>query len=127
MAEATLKLDKKDKQLLTLLYLNSRASFTELGKSLKLSSSAVERRLRQLKDSGVVSLLFADVNLAKLGFKAYRLYFKFDSMDSETENSVLALFEAYPRTLWGVISEGAYDVLWRIIAHDEIEVENAAS
>ena len=118
-------LDKKDKELLTLLYLNSRESFTQLGKKLKLSSSAVERRMRQLKDAGIISLLFADVNLAKLGFKAYRIYLKFDVFDVNTEKQVLALFEAYPQTLWGVVCEGEYDVLWRIVARDELEVEDA--
>ena len=122
-----MKLDKKDKELLTLLYLNSRMSFTQLGKKLKLSSSAVERRMRQLKDAGVISLLFADVNLAKLGFKAYRIYLKFDVLDAKTEKEILALFEIYPRTLWGVVCEGAYDVLWRLVARDEIEVENAVN
>ncbi len=120
-----MNIDKKDKQLLTLLYLNSRMSFVEMGKKLKLSSSAVEKRMRQLEDTGIISLLFADVNLAKLGFKAYRLYFKFDRMDEATEKKILQLFDAYPRTLWGVICEGEYDVLWRIIAENEIEVEKA--
>lgn len=120
-----MKLDKKDKQLLTLLYLNSRMSFTQLGRELKLSSSAVERRLRQLKEAGVISLLFADVNLAKLGFKGYRIYLKFDVFDDKTEKEVIKLFETYQRTLWGVVCEGAYDVLWRIVARDEREVEDA--
>ncbi len=118
-----MRLDKKDRDLLTLLYLNSRASFTEMGRKLKLSSSAVERRFRTLKDRGAVSLLMADVNFAKLGLKSYRLYFRFDVMDDKTEKDVLALFESIPRTLWGVVCEGEYDVLWRILAKDEVEVE----
>jgi DNA-binding Lrp family transcriptional regulator len=118
-----IKLDKRDRELLTLLYLNSRAGFTEMGRKLKLSSSAVERRFRALKEGGAVSLLMADVNFAKLGLKSYRLYFKFDVMDAKTEKEVLALFETIPRTLWGVVCEGEYDVLWRILAKDEVEVE----
>jgi len=121
-----IKLDKKDKQLLSLLYGNSRMSFTEMGKRLRLGSSSVERRMRHLKEEGVISLLFADVNLLKLGYRAYRLYFRFDVMDEKTEKEVLSLFETYPRTLWGVVCEGEYDVLWRIIEKDETDVENAA-
>jgi Lrp/AsnC family leucine-responsive transcriptional regulator len=124
---ANVNLDKKDKELLSLLYQDSRASFVQLGKKLKLSSSAVERRLRQLKGAGVVALLFADVNLMKLGLKSYRIYVKFDAMDEATEKAVLELFESYPRTLWGVICEGEYDLLWRIVAKDELEVEQAIS
>ena len=48
-------------------------------------------------------------------------------MDKKTEENVLTLFEEYPRTLWGTICEGEYDVLWRIVAQDEIEVEKAAA
>jgi Lrp/AsnC family leucine-responsive transcriptional regulator len=121
-----IKLDKKDKQLLSLLYTNSRMSFTEMGRKLKLSSGAVERRMRRLKEDGVITLLFANVDLLKLGLKSYRMYFRFDVMDQETERGVLRLFESYPRTVWGVICEGEYDVLWRIIAKDEQEVEDAA-
>lgn len=121
-----MKLDKKDKQLLSLLYINSRMSFIEMGKRLKLSSSAVERRMRQLKEDGVISLLFADINLLKLGFKAYRLYFKFNVMDRKTESEILKLFESHPRTVWGVVCEGEYDILWRIIEKDEMAVEKTA-
>ncbi|MBU0532666.1 Lrp/AsnC family transcriptional regulator [Candidatus Micrarchaeota archaeon] len=118
-----MEIDKKDKELLTLLYLNSRMSFTQMGKKLKLSSSTVERRLRKLEEAGIVVLLFADINLAKLGFRAYRLYFKFDVMDVKTEKAILRFFENYPRTLWGVVCQGEYDVLLRFVARDEIEVE----
>lgn len=121
-----MRLDKKDKQLLNLLYLNSRMSFTQLGKRLKLSSSAVERRVKKLKKAGIINKLFAVINLSKLGLKAYRLYFKFNIMNKEMESQIIALFKDYPRTVWGVICEGEYDVLWRIVAKDEAEVEKAA-
>jgi len=120
-----MELDRKDKELLNLLYINSRDSFISLGKKLRLSNTAVERRLSRLKKDGVVPLLFADVNFAKLGLKSYRLYFKFNVMDRQTEQEVLGFFESYSRTLWGVVCEGEYDVLWRIIAMDEVEVESA--
>lgn len=122
-----MKLDKKNKQLLDLLYLDSRMSLTELGKKLKLSPSAVDHRLTQLKEAGVISLLFADVNLTKLGLKSYRMYFKFDVFDKQTEEGINRLFNEYKRTVWGAICDGEYDVIWRICAEDEWEVERALS
>jgi DNA-binding Lrp family transcriptional regulator len=120
-----MKLDKKDRELLALLYSNSRESFTKLGKKLKLSSSSVERRLKKLEDEGAISMLMANVNFAKLGLKSYRLYFKFDVMDEETEAELIRHFGSYPRTLWGVICQGNYDVLWRVNEKSEIGVEDA--
>jgi len=119
-----MKLDSKDKQLLDLLYLNSRESLISLGKKLKLSPSAVERRLQKLISEGVISLLFADVNLGRIGLKSYRIYMKFDVIDEKTEKEILTLFENYSRTLWGVVCEGEYDILFRFIAKDEYEVED---
>lgn len=120
-----MKLDKKDKELLALLYLDSRMSFTKLGKKLKLSSSSVERRMRKLEKEGIIALMLANVNFAKLGLKSYRLYFKFDVMDRKTEKDLIVLFDSYPKTLWGVICQGEYDVLWRVNSKDEVEVEDA--
>lgn len=121
-----MRFDKKDKQLLNLLYLDSRMSFTQIGKKLALSSSSVERRLKKLKKSGIINFMFAAVNHSKLGLKPYRLYFKFDVMNKKTEEQVKEIFQDYKRTVWGVVCEGEYDVLWRIVAYNEKEVEEAA-
>jgi DNA-binding Lrp family transcriptional regulator len=121
-----MRLDKKDKQLLNLLYLHSRMSFSQMGKKLKLSGSSVERRVRKLKKAGIINFMFAAANHSKLGLKPYRLYFKFDVMNKKTEKQVKKIFQDYKRTVWGVICEGEYDVLWRIVAYNEKEVEDAA-
>lgn len=120
-----MKLDKRGRQLLNLLYLDARMSFTQIGKRIRLSGLAAERRFAKLKEEGVILLMHPDVDRAKLGFSEYRLFFKFDVMDRKTEEEVIRLFESYPRTGWGVVGEGEYDVLWRIWARDEHDVENA--
>jgi DNA-binding Lrp family transcriptional regulator len=119
------KLGKKDRELLELLRLNSRASFTELGKKLRLSSSTVERKLSRLKEQKVITLLFASVNFTKLGFKHYQIYFKFDAFDENMESEVSKFIESYERTNWSAICEGAYDVIWAIFAYDEFEANRA--
>lgn len=98
-------------------------SFVQLGKKMKLGSASVERRLAKLQKAGIIMLLFADVNIAKLGLKSYRMYIKFDVMDKKTEQELITFFENYPRTLWGTICEGEYDVLFRFVAADEFEVQ----
>jgi DNA-binding Lrp family transcriptional regulator len=121
-----MKLDKKDKELLHLCYIDSRMSFTRMGKKLRLSGSAVERRMQKLQRAGIINMMFAAVNLSKLGLKAYRLYFKFDVMDKFKEQEVIKIFQEYPKTVWGVVCQGEYDALWRIVARDEKEVEDVA-
>lgn len=120
----SMKIDSKDKQLLDLLYLDSRSSCTQLGKKLKLSSSTVERRLTRLIKEEVITLLFADVDFAKLGLKSYRLYIKLDVLDQKIEQEFLKFFIDYKKTVWGVICQGDYDILLRFIAKDEFEVQS---
>lgn len=120
-----MKLDKKNVRIMRALQEDARQSFVQLGKRVGLGSLSAERRARQLLQGGAIELLHANVDMARLGFGEYRLYFKFDVMDRGTEEEVLALFKAYPRTGWGVVCEGEYGVLWRIFARNEEEVEAA--
>jgi len=120
-----MKLDKKNIKIMRALHEDSRQSFVQLGKKVGLGSLSAERRVQQLLSGREIELMHASVDMARLGFGEYRLYFKFDVMDKNTEDEVLALFEAYPRTGWGVVCEGEYGALWRIFARDEQEVEAA--
>ena len=46
--------DKIDEQILNYLRNDSRESFVEIGKKLKLSESAIRRRVKNLDDSKVI-------------------------------------------------------------------------
>jgi len=46
--------DKTDEQIIEYLRDNSRESFVDIGKKLKLSESAVRRRVKNLVDSGTI-------------------------------------------------------------------------
>jgi Lrp/AsnC family leucine-responsive transcriptional regulator len=49
-----MKLDRFDRQLLNLVQLDSSRTAEELSEVVALSASAVQRRLRRLKDAGVI-------------------------------------------------------------------------
>jgi len=46
--------DKTDERIIEYLQDNSRESFVDIGKKLKLSESAVRRRVKNLVDSGTI-------------------------------------------------------------------------
>ncbi len=46
--------DKTDERIVECLRIDSRESFVDIGKKLKLSESAVRRRVRNLVDSGTI-------------------------------------------------------------------------
>lgn len=62
-----LVLDETDKQILTILHEEGRISYTDLGKRVDLSRVAVQSRINQLIEAGVIEKFTAVINPAKIG------------------------------------------------------------
>ncbi|MCY8836126.1 Lrp/AsnC family transcriptional regulator [Bacillus atrophaeus] len=62
-----LVVDDIDKQILTILHEEGRISYTELGKRVGLSRVAVQSRINQLIETGVIEKFTAVINPAKIG------------------------------------------------------------
>jgi Lrp/AsnC family leucine-responsive transcriptional regulator len=60
-------LDSFDKQLLQLLQRNNRLTAEELSAAVNLSASAVQRRLKKLREDGVIEAEVAIINPEALG------------------------------------------------------------
>lgn len=61
-------MEETDRQLVRLLTTNGRMSYTDLGKTLGLSTSAVHQRVRRLEQRGVITGYTALVDYAAIGF-----------------------------------------------------------
>lgn len=62
-----LTLDERDKQILSILHEDGRMSYTDLGKQVGLSRVAVQARIQQLIEAGVIERFTAVINPAKIG------------------------------------------------------------
>ncbi|MCY8931734.1 Lrp/AsnC family transcriptional regulator [Bacillus atrophaeus] len=62
-----LVVDGIDKQILTILHEEGRISYTDLGKRVGLSRVAVQSRINQLIETGVIEKFTAVINPAKIG------------------------------------------------------------
>ncbi|MFX0562509.1 AsnC family transcriptional regulator [Bacillus sp. NMCC46] len=62
-----LTLDERDKQILSLLHEDGRMSYTDLGKQVGLSRVAVQARIQQLIETGVIERFTTVINPAKIG------------------------------------------------------------
>ncbi len=59
--------DEHDRKIIQMLEQNSRRSFNDISKKLKLSESAVRKRVVALQDKGVIKKFTIQVDPAKLG------------------------------------------------------------
>ncbi|MER5807813.1 Lrp/AsnC family transcriptional regulator [Streptomyces sp. NPDC002033] len=64
----TVNLDETDWEIIGQLQREARISLSELGRRVKLSSSATTERVRNLESLGVITGYHATVDLAKVGY-----------------------------------------------------------
>jgi len=102
-------LDKIDLRLLYELDWNARQSDAELAKKTGRSREAIRYRIAQLEKKGIITGYVTWVNVAKLGYQAYKIYFKIGGREEERE----AFFDAMKSNtslFWLGIADGAWDV-----------------
>ena len=121
--EQSIKLDKKDKQIMRQLEENSRQSYTEIGKKVGLSNETIEYRIKKMLDNGLIIRMFAEPNLPRLGLKTYRIYLKTAKLTKEDEESILHYFATNPKAQWYAEFEGEWDYTLRLAVENETQLK----
>ena len=113
--------DKVDEKIIEYLKENSRESFVDVGKKLKLSESAVRRRVKNLVDSGIIKKFTLE-----LGEENVTSAIVLVSVDSATDTSKvstkLAKLEGV-KTVYEIT--GQYDITTIISASNISEINNS--
>lgn len=104
-------LDKKDKKLLYYLDQDSRQSLTQLAKKLKTSKEVIHYRLNKLQEEGYINQFYAIINMAKLGYVAYKVYFQFQNLTKTKEKQMISDFKKHKRIFWIATSSGSWDMM----------------
>jgi len=106
----TYKLDKKDKQILYQLDLNSRQSFNQIAKKVKLSKEVVRYRIKQLEKIGVIRGYQTLIDVSKLGYLNCRFFIKFQRDTPDEENHIIEYYKNHPRFWWVDSIDGFRDL-----------------
>ena len=117
----TIKLDAKDKQLLTILDKNSRLSNTQIAKKIKLSKPAVEYRLKRFEKNNVVFTYQTVVDFTRLGYSQYKIYFKFQNTNLEDEKNIIDHWKKDKSTVWVGQIRGKWDLAISTISRNNFE------
>ena len=113
--------DKIDEKIIGYLKEDSRESFVDIGKKLKLSESAVRRRVKNLVDSKVIKKFTLELN-EENATSAIVLV----SVDSTTDTSKVSLKLAKldgVKTVYEIT--GQYDITTIITADSILEINNS--
>lgn len=84
-----MRLDLKDKRLITLLDKNARMPITEIAKRTRLNKDVVRYRMNKLEKEGVIKGYYALIDMHKLGYLTIRIYFDLVNINENLEKSFI--------------------------------------
>src|SRR3989344_979862 len=84
-----MNLDKKDRDLLAELDSNSRQTYLQIGKKLRLSKDTVKYRIERLEKTGIIEGYYAEINTKQLGYTIYRFYLKLQDLDANKKKALI--------------------------------------
>ena len=114
------RLDAKDQRILSALSENARQSLSSIGRKVGLSEEVVNYRLRGLIKNQIIVQFRTEIDVARLGYKWYRLYLRLEGADSEKEQEIFNYLVNSSGAYWTAICEGKYNLIFRFVAKDEI-------
>jgi Lrp/AsnC family transcriptional regulator, leucine-responsive regulatory protein len=83
------KLDVKDRKILYELDIDSRQSFSKLGKKVGLHKDVVALRVKKLIRDKIIYNFYTYVDLSKLGYNFLRFYFKLQFISPEIREKII--------------------------------------
>jgi len=93
-------LDAKDRMILYQLDQNSRQSYSEIGKKVKMPKNVVAYRVKRLMDEGIINGFYTIINVAKLGYMYIRLFISIQNGDEQTEKEIADYFIQKREVSW---------------------------
>ena len=105
------ELDLKDRKILYQLDINSRQSFTQIGKKVGLPKNVVAYRIKRLEKRGVIGRYYTVIDAFKLGYISIRFYLTYQYTTPEIEKDILDHFVKNIYTYWIGSVEGRFDLV----------------
>jgi len=118
MSRKSIKLDQKDRKIISLLHDNQEISQEEIADSINLSQPSVAIRIRKLKERGIIEQIIG-VNLNKVG-----IYIAIVSVRTTNTTKILNLFGECPFFLNGFVTSGEKNLLLLFAGEDLASLES---
>ncbi len=105
------KVDLKDRKILYQLDINSRQSFSQIGKKVGLKRAVVASRVKKLQENGIILNFSTCFDYLRLGFIPLRFYFKYQYVTNEMKKEIIDYFVKSKYTIVVMSLEGSYDLI----------------
>ncbi|MFA6461008.1 MAG: winged helix-turn-helix transcriptional regulator [Candidatus Woesearchaeota archaeon] len=119
--------DKLDLKILAELDRNSRESYTEIGKRVKLSKQAVKIRMDKMVMDGVIDHFITCINIAGFGYVPYTIYLSLHNLSEAKKKEMINYLIGKGYINKVLIFDGQYDMELGIPARNPYELQQKLS
>lgn len=118
--DKNIRLDKKDRKILSLLMLDARINLSELSKFVELSKSNIARRIKKLEEEGFITGYHAYIDFSKIGIKSSIVLIKSQATFETKEDYIKSLISN--KKIYAITEQtGAHDLMIAINYKSEEE------
>lgn len=105
------EIDVKDRKILSQLDIDSRQSFSQIGKKTGLPKTVVAYRIRQLQEKGIIKNFTTTIDATSLGYTLLRSYFIYQYTTPEIKKEIINHFMKSKHTMIIHSTKGCYDLV----------------
>ena len=117
MEEIRVKLDEKDKKILTIINENARLSIADISRKTGIQRDSVLYRIKKMKKQKVIRFFHTVLDPTVLGHPIYTFVnFVLYNLTEEKERSFLGYLKAYPNVVYVAKTTGKWDFTINIAA-----------
>ncbi|MBR9683445.1 Lrp/AsnC family transcriptional regulator [Candidatus Woesearchaeota archaeon] len=120
-------LDAKDTAILYHLDKDARQSNSSIARKTRLSKEVVNYRIKNLMKRGIIENFYTIIDSSKLGYTIYRIFVRFENVDVEKEEEILAFLKNLKSIGRIVLLEEDYDVVIFVWAKNVFEFKEIFS
>ena len=119
------KIDKLDIEILKLIGSDSRMTLVDVAHKLKISADAVNYRIKNMKNSGVIIKFIPIINYAAIDYDLHAILMTIDNLDSKRENLLNDFLKIDKNMIWAVKTIGRYNLLVYVLAKSSNDLHDS--
>jgi Lrp/AsnC family transcriptional regulator for asnA, asnC and gidA len=115
-------MDVLDKKIICILERNCRTPISTISKQLRTNRNVITYRLKKLKNNGIVRKYITTINLGKLSYSTYKIYFKVNQF--EKTEIFIQFLKRTKEVIHLIKLEGEYNLSCVVVARNIVELDN---
>lgn len=110
------KLDGKDKKILSILSEDGRIPLSVIAKRIRASRDTVDYRIKRLVKNGIILGFIPQINAKYFGYDTYHVFMVINTLNEERKNKLIDALVNHPNTRNLMEYHGTWDLEWVLIA-----------